>query len=51
MKRHRRTPEQGIRKVAESKDNMPYSPRLISKTDARALVRQARAVVDAAERL
>jgi hypothetical protein len=40
-----------LRRVLASKDNVHYSPRLISKTDARALVRQARAIVDAAERL
>jgi hypothetical protein len=40
-----------LRRVLASKDNVHYSPRLISKTDARALVRQARALVDAAERL
>ena len=40
-----------LRRVVASKDNVQYSPRLISKTDARALVRQARALVDAAERL
>jgi hypothetical protein len=40
-----------LRRVLASKDNEHYSPRLISKTDARALVRQARALVDAAERL
>jgi hypothetical protein len=40
-----------LRRVLASKDNVHYSPRLISKTDARALVRQARVLVDAAERL
>ena len=40
-----------LRRVVASKDNVHYSPRLISKTDARALVRQARVLVDAAERL
>ena len=40
-----------LRRVLASKDNAHYSPRLISKADARALVRQARALVDAAERL
>lgn len=40
-----------LRRVPASKDNVHDSPRLISKTDARALVRQARALVDAAERL
>jgi hypothetical protein len=40
-----------LRRVLPSKDNLHYSPRLISKTNARALVRQARALVDAAERL
>jgi hypothetical protein len=39
-----------LRRVLASKDNVHYSPRLISKTDAQALVRQARALVDAAER-
>jgi hypothetical protein len=39
------------RRVLASKDNVHYSPRLISKTDAQALVRQARVLVDAAERL
>ena len=40
-----------LRRVLASKDNVHYSPNLISKTDAQALVRQARALVDAAERL
>ena len=40
-----------LRRVLASKDNVHYSPRLISKTDAQALVRQARVLVDAAERL
>jgi hypothetical protein len=40
-----------LRRVLASKDNVLYSPRLVSKTDARALVRQARVLVDAAERL
>ena len=40
-----------LRRVLAAKDNVHYSPRLISKTDARALVRQARVLVDAAERL
>ena len=40
-----------LRRVLASKDNVHYSPRLISKTDARALVRHARPLVDAAERL
>lgn len=40
-----------LRRVLASKDNVHHSPQLISKTDARALVRQARVVVDAAERL
>jgi hypothetical protein len=39
------------RRVLASKDNVHYSPRLISKADAQALVRQARVLVDAAERL
>ena len=40
-----------LRRVLASKDNVHYSPRLISNADAQALVRQARALVDAAERL
>jgi hypothetical protein len=40
-----------LRRVLATKDNVHYSPRLISKTDAQALVRQARVLVDAAERL
>ncbi|HZJ03864.1 MAG TPA: hypothetical protein VFD59_00145 [Nocardioidaceae bacterium] len=40
-----------LRRVLGSKDNVHYSPRLISKTAAQALVRQARVLVDAAERL
>ena len=40
-----------LRRVLASKDNVHYSPRLISKTNAQALVRQARVLVDAAERL
>ena len=40
-----------LRRVLASKDNVHYSARLTSKTDARALVRQARVLVDAAERL
>ena len=40
-----------LRRVLASKDNVRSSPRLISKTDAQALVRQARVLVDAAERL
>lgn len=40
-----------LRRVLAAKDNVHYSPQLISKTDARALVRQARVLVDAAERL
>ena len=40
-----------LRRVLASKDTVHYSPRLISKTDTQTLVRQARALVDAAERL
>ena len=40
-----------LRRVLASKDTVHYSPRLISATDASALVRQARSLVDAAERL
>jgi hypothetical protein len=40
-----------LRRVLGSKDNVHYSPRLISKTAPQALVRQARVLVDAAERL
>jgi hypothetical protein len=39
-----------LRRVFASKDNVRSSPHLISETDAQALVRQARALVDAAER-
>jgi hypothetical protein len=40
-----------LRRVLASKHDVHYSPNLISKTDAQVLVRQARALVDAAERL
>ena len=40
-----------LRRVLASKDNAHYSSRLSSKSDARALARQARALVDAAEGL
>jgi hypothetical protein len=40
-----------LRRVLAYKDNVHYSPRLISKADAQVLVRQARALVEAAERL
>ena len=40
-----------LRRVLASKDNVHYSPRLISKIEAQALVRQARVLVDASERL
>jgi len=40
-----------LRRVLATKDNVHYSPRLISKTEAQALVRQARVLVDACERL
>lgn len=40
-----------LRRVLASKDNAHYSPRLISKTDAQGIVRQASALVEAAERL
>jgi hypothetical protein len=39
-----------LRRVLASKDNVHHAPHLISKTDAQALVRQTRALVDAAER-
>lgn len=38
-----------LRRVLASKDKVPYCPRLVSKTEARALVPQARVLVDAAE--
>jgi hypothetical protein len=40
-----------LRRVLAAKDSVHYSPRLIAKTDAQTLVRQAGALVDAAERL
>lgn len=40
-----------LRRVLASKDTVHYSPRLMSKSDAQGLVRQARALVEAAERL
>ena len=40
-----------LRRVLASKDTVHYSPRLVSTSDARGLVRQARALVKAAERL
>ena len=40
-----------LRRILASKDSVHYSPHLISETDARNLVRQARALVVAAERL
>ena len=40
-----------LRRVLASKDTVRYSPRLMSKSDAQGLVRQARALVEAAERL
>lgn len=40
-----------LRRILSSKDFVHYSPRLVSAADAQALVRQARALVEAAERL
>lgn len=40
-----------LRRILSAKDLVHYSPNLVSKTDAEALVRQARALVEAAERL
>jgi len=40
-----------LRRVLAAKDNAHYSPRLVSHTDAQALVRQARTLVEAAELL
>jgi hypothetical protein len=40
-----------LRQVLSSKDSVHYSPNLITDKDARNLVRQARALVVAAERL
>jgi hypothetical protein len=40
-----------LRRVLASKDDVRYPSRLISKTDARALVRQAHVLVDVTERL
>jgi hypothetical protein len=40
-----------LRRVLASKDNVHYSPKLISKSDAQTLVREARTLVDSAERL
>jgi len=40
-----------LRRVLASKDNVHYSPRLISKSDAQGIVRQASALVEAAELL
>ena len=40
-----------LRRVLASKDAVHYSPRLISKGDAQGLVRNAAALVEAAERL
>lgn len=40
-----------LRRVLSSKDAVHYSPRLVAKTDALALIRSAAALVEAAERL
>ena len=40
-----------LRPVLAAKDSVHYSPRLIAKSDAQTLVRQAGALVEAAERL
>jgi hypothetical protein len=40
-----------LRRVLASKDAVHYSPHLVSDTDARKLVRQARALLAAADRL
>jgi hypothetical protein len=40
-----------LRRILNSKDSVHYSPWLISPADAQALVRHARALVEAAERL
>jgi hypothetical protein len=46
-----RTLPMKLRRVLASKDAAHYSPRLISKADGQVLVRQAHALVEAAERL
>lgn len=40
-----------LRRVLAAKDSVHYSPRLVSKSDAQGLVRNAAVVVEAAERL
>jgi len=40
-----------LRQILSYKDAVHYSPRLLSQTDAQTLVRQAQALVEAAERL
>jgi len=40
-----------LRRVLSAKDSVHYSPHLVTETDARNLVRQARALVVASERL
>ena len=40
-----------LRRILSSKDSVHYSPHLVTDKDARNLVRQARALVVAAERL